>query len=67
MNTDSGIIDQGQGFDCRDYLDFSTERAFDLHGRGIAMAGKLSFDSLSYLGCGNTVVAAFKHVEIKSD
>ena len=59
------IIDQGKGFDWRDYLDFSTERAFDLHGRGIAMAGKISFDSLTYLGCGNTVVACFNRTDKK--
>ena len=58
------IIDQGQGFDWRDFLDFSTERAFDLHGRGIALAGKLSFESLTYLGCGNSVVATFKPAEV---
>lgn len=51
------IRDQGQGFDWREYLDFSTDRAFDLHGRGIAMAGKLSFDGLEYQGSGNTVLA----------
>jgi CheY-like chemotaxis protein/anti-sigma regulatory factor (Ser/Thr protein kinase) len=51
------IRDQGDGFDWSKYLDFSPERAFDLHGRGIAMARKLSFDSLEYLGNGNTVVA----------
>jgi DNA-binding response OmpR family regulator len=52
------IQDQGSGFDCEDYLDFSPERAFDLHGRGIAMARKLSFDHLEYQGNGNTVIAA---------
>ncbi len=51
------IRDQGNGFDWSDYLDFSPERAFDLHGRGIAMARKLSFDSLEYQGNGNTVMA----------
>lgn len=51
------ITDQGEGFDWHEYLEFSPERAFDLHGRGIAMAGKLSFDALEYQGTGNTVVA----------
>ncbi|MBF0163784.1 MAG: response regulator [Magnetococcales bacterium] len=51
------IIDQGQGFDWRSYLDFAPERAFDLHGRGIAMAGKFSFDALQYHGAGNVVTA----------
>ncbi|MCP5277025.1 MAG: response regulator [Thiobacillus sp.] len=54
------IRDQGQGFDWRGYLDFAPERAFDLHGRGIAMAAKLSFDGLEYQGNGNTVLAWVK-------
>ncbi len=53
------IQDQGDGFNWQDYLDFSPERAFDLHGRGIAMACKLSVDRLLYQGNGNTVVAMF--------
>ncbi|WP_347989832.1 response regulator [Methylomonas sp. AM2-LC] len=51
------ITDQGQGFNWHEYLDFSTERAFDLHGRGIAMAKLMSFDQLQYQGNGNTVIA----------
>ena len=54
------IQDQGDGFDWLDYLDFSPERAFDLHGRGIAMARKLSFDHLQYQGNGSTVFVACK-------
>ena len=52
------IQDQGAGFDWQGYLEFSPDRAFDLHGRGIAMARKLSFDHLAYQGNGNTVIAA---------
>lgn len=52
------IRDQGDGFDSRDFLDFSPVRAFDLHGRGIAMARKLSFDRVEYQGNGNTVTAS---------
>lgn len=52
------IQDQGLGFDWVQYLDFSPERAFDLHGRGIAMARKLSFDRIAYHGNGNTVEVA---------
>lgn len=52
------IRDQGDGFAWEPYLDFSAERAFDLHGRGIALAGKLSFDRLEFQGNGNTVVAS---------
>jgi CheY-like chemotaxis protein len=51
------IRDQGQGFDAKDFLDFSPERVFDLHGRGIAMARMMSFDYLEYQGNGNTVLA----------
>ena len=50
------IIDQGPGFDWGGYLEFSPERVFDLHGRGIAMSRSVSFDSLEYRGTGNTVV-----------
>ena len=49
------ITDQGAGFDWENYLAFSTERAFDLNGRGIAMSKALSFDALEYLGKGNSV------------
>lgn len=51
------IRDQGGGFDWREYLEFSPERAFDSHGRGIAMANMMSFDRLEYRGAGNEVVA----------
>jgi len=54
------IRDQGQGFDWRGYLDMSPERAFDTHGRGIAMSRMISFDSLEYRGCGNEVEAAIR-------
>lgn len=50
------IRDQGQGFDWQNYLEFSAERAFDVHGRGIAMARLMSFDALLYEGNGNTVL-----------
>lgn len=50
------IIDQGEGFDWRPYLDFSPERAFDVHGRGISVARMLSFDCLEYRGVGNEVI-----------
>ena len=52
------ITDQGQGFAWQEYLQFSPERAFDIHGRGIALANKLSFDALSYQGIGNRVVVS---------
>ena len=57
------IRDQGAGFDWRSYLEMSPERAFDTHGRGIAMSRLLSFDRLEYRGCGNEVEAAIKLVQ----
>ncbi|SDH29088.1 SpoIIE family protein phosphatase [Roseospirillum parvum] len=51
------ITDQGAGFDWRRYLTMDPERVFDTHGRGIALARDLSFDSLEYRGRGNQVVA----------
>lgn len=54
------IRDQGAGFDWNTYLEVAPERAFDNHGRGIAMARGLSFDSLEYRGRGNEVVAVVK-------
>lgn len=50
------ITDQGDGFNWQAYLEFSPERVFDLHGRGIAMSKATSFDKLEYLGKGNSVV-----------
>lgn len=49
------ISDQGEGFDWQPFLEMSPERAFDSHGRGIAMAKLVSFPELHYLGCGNQV------------
>ncbi len=51
------ISDQGEGFDWTQYLEFDPARIFDPHGRGIAMARKLSFSTLVYQGNGNRVVA----------
>ncbi|MBF0181852.1 MAG: response regulator [Magnetococcales bacterium] len=50
------IRDQGQGFDWQSYLDFNPARAFDNHGRGIAMATGLCFDDVEYRGKGNEVL-----------
>lgn len=49
------IQDEGDGFSWEKYLELSPDRAFDPHGRGIAMARMLSFDSMEYQGNGNTV------------
>ena len=54
------IADEGQGFDWLDYLDFDPKRAFDLNGRGIALARAKSFDSVEYQGNGNVVVATIR-------
>lgn len=54
------VRDQGTGFDWRQYLEMSPERAFDTHGRGIAMSKLLSFDRLEYKGCGNEVEGVVK-------
>ncbi|MDH3713370.1 MAG: response regulator [Gammaproteobacteria bacterium] len=49
------ITDEGDGFDWERYLEMDPARAFDSHGRGIAMARMLSFDKVTYLGSGNQV------------
>lgn len=51
------IKDEGEGFDFQRYLEFHPDRAFDAHGRGIAMARHTAFDELEYLGRGNEVKA----------
>jgi CheY-like chemotaxis protein/anti-sigma regulatory factor (Ser/Thr protein kinase) len=51
------IVDQGAGFDWKNYLQISPDRAFDTHGRGIAMANSISFDHIEYQGIGNEVRA----------
>ena len=56
-NIEFVIEDQGIGFDWQDYIDISPERAFDSHGRGIAMACMHSFDRVEYHGKGNIVSA----------
>lgn len=51
------IEDEGDGFDWREYLEMSPDRAFHAHGRGIALARLMSFDELCYKGSGNRVEA----------
>jgi CheY-like chemotaxis protein len=51
------IRDQGPGFDFGKYLEVHPQRAFDNHGRGIAIARAMSFDRVEYRGRGNEVVA----------
>jgi len=54
------IRDEGDGFDWQRYLHVDPNRAFDTHGRGIAMANRLSFNHLEYRGCGNEVVGTIE-------
>lgn len=54
-NVKLNIIDQGGGFEWEPFLEMQIERVQDNHGRGIAMAKNLAFDSLEYLGSGNQV------------
>jgi len=50
------IRDQGPGFDWRAFLDVAPDRAFDMHGRGIAMARALTFQDLTYADGGREAV-----------
>lgn len=50
------IRDHGPGFNWRDYLEFSVERAGDPNGRGIAVANAGVFSSIEFQGNGNVVV-----------
>ena len=49
------ITDEGEGFNWECYLDFDPGRAFDSHGRGIAVAAHLCLDSINYIGNGSKV------------
>lgn len=51
------VTDEGNGFDWAPFMDFTPDRAFDPHGRGISMARMLSFDMIQYQGRGNQVIA----------
>lgn len=51
------IQDQGEGFAWEKFMQISPERAFDSHGRGIALANSISFARLEYQGNGNQVLA----------
>lgn len=54
------VRDQGPGFDWKKYMELDPARAFDSHGRGIALARQLSFQTLSYMGEGNEVLASIR-------
>lgn len=49
------IEDQGQGFNWREYVEFSPLRLTHLHGRGIALAKSMCFSELNYNDKGNQV------------
>ena len=49
------IRDDGPGFDWRPYLEFSPDRVFDNHGRGIAMSRLTPGVEVEFLGRGNRV------------
>ena len=51
------IQDEGVGFAWEKFMEISPERAFDTHGRGIAIANTISFTRLEYQGNGNQVLA----------
>ncbi|MBL8699074.1 MAG: ATP-binding protein [Alphaproteobacteria bacterium] len=51
------VRDEGAGFDFRRYLKFDPARLLAPNGRGIAMARSMSFDTLTYVGAGNDVIA----------
>lgn len=51
------VEDDGPGFDWQSYLDIDMSRLRDTHGRGIAIAKQISFDTLTYEGLGNSAVA----------
>ncbi len=49
------VKDEGNGFDYKRYMEFDPNRSTHNHGRGIAFANNISFDSLEYVGIGNQV------------
>jgi len=57
------IVDEGEGFDWQQYLDIDPARAFDTHGRGIAMSRMISFDTIEYRGKGNEVSVSVSFAE----
>lgn len=57
------ITDEGKGFEWKNYLAFDPERAFDSHGRGIAMANNMCFSKIEFQGKGNKVLAIIEFEE----
>ena len=50
------ITDEGTGFDWEEYMEISSKRATDNHGRGIALSNLMSFDALEYVAPGNKAI-----------
>jgi len=57
------ISDQGEGFDWEQYMEMSPERAFDSHGRGIALAKSISFKQIKYHDNGKKVCVTVPNSE----
>jgi len=51
------ITDEGEGFDWKRYMQMSTDRCSDNHGRGIAIAAAISFSRIEYQGTGSELRA----------
>ncbi|MFN7112806.1 MAG: ATP-binding protein [Alphaproteobacteria bacterium] len=56
------ITDPGSGFDWKSWINIDPARARDTHGRGIARARGVSFDSLAYNAAGNQVALHVRDV-----
>lgn len=59
------ICDEGAGFNWKKYLDKSLSEVSGLHGRGILMA-EMTCKTLTYIGCGNKVIAVFNNDSVES-
>lgn len=57
------ITDEGKGFNWKDYLEISPERATHSHGRGIALSRIASFDKIEFHDPGNSVTCTVMLVD----
>ncbi|RMH36135.1 MAG: response regulator [Nitrospirae bacterium] len=60
------ITDEGSGFDWKPYMELQPETLVMGHGRGIAMAKALAFDSMEYRDKGNVVVCRISERALRS-
>jgi hypothetical protein len=60
------ITDSGRGFHHSSFLSNQTDGPPELHGRGITVARRLSFDDLTYMGPGNQVRVLVRVPDAKS-